>query len=233
MIAVPKSSGIKRYSNHCAGLRSKELIIKDGFKVKQHTHTFDHMSVLAKGCAIVRNGEEQASYYAPAIIPIKAGTQHSFEAINGDVTVLCVHRTDCEDENEIDNVLIEKTIFDKIRFNEELKQYGHEDTLFGYQLKKAGIDILHIDNGLVHGGVEANRDFLNKTKLGIENLSKLYDNVTDKKAFSETVRMLRLYNKLRHFRITRILAGIFIRYRDKKTPGKPGVAVSPIDLNLT
>jgi len=113
------------------------------------------------------------------------------------------------------NVLIEKTIFDKIRFNEELKQYGHEDTLFGYQLKKAGIDILHIDNGLVHGGVEENRDFLNKTKLGIENLSKLYDIVTDKKAFSETVRMLRLYNKLRHFRITRILAGIFIRYRDK------------------
>ena len=113
------------------------------------------------------------------------------------------------------NVLIEKTIFDKIRFNEELKQYGHEDTLFGYQLKKAGIDILHIDNGLVHGGVEANRDFLNKTKLGIENLSKLYDIVTDKKAFSETVRILRLYNKLRYFRITRILASIFIRYRDK------------------
>jgi GT2 family glycosyltransferase len=113
------------------------------------------------------------------------------------------------------NVMIEKTVFDKIRFNEELKQYGHEDTLFGYQLKKAGIDILHIDNGLVHGGVEVNRDYLNKTKLGIENLSKLYDIVTDKKAFSESVSMLRLYNKLRLFRITRILARIFIRYRDK------------------
>ena len=65
--------------------------------------------------------------------------------------------------------------------------------LLGYQLKKAGIDILHIDNGLVHEGLESNRDFLNKTKLGIENLSKLYDNVTDKKSFSETVRMLGIY----------------------------------------
>jgi len=113
------------------------------------------------------------------------------------------------------NVLIERTVFSKIRFNEELKQYGHEDTLLGYQLKKAGISILHIDNGLIHEGLESNREFLNKTKLGIENLSKLYDKVTDKKTFSETVRILRVYNKLRYFGLTRILAAIFIRFRDR------------------
>jgi glycosyltransferase involved in cell wall biosynthesis len=113
------------------------------------------------------------------------------------------------------NVLIERSVFSKIRFNEELKQYGHEDTLLGYQLKKADIDILHIDNGLMHEGLESNRDFLNKTKLGIENLSKLYDKVTDKNAFSQTVRLLGIYNKLRYFGLTRILAAIFIRYRDR------------------
>jgi glycosyltransferase involved in cell wall biosynthesis len=113
------------------------------------------------------------------------------------------------------NVLISKSVFSIIRFNEELKQYGHEDTLMGYQLKKAGIDVLHIDNGLMHEGLESNKDFLYKTKLGIENLSKLYDNVTDKKAFSDTVRILKLYNILNIFRLTRILAGIFIRYRDR------------------
>ncbi|HEY5470293.1 MAG TPA: glycosyltransferase family A protein [Bacteroidales bacterium] len=113
------------------------------------------------------------------------------------------------------NVLFDKSIFAKIRFNEELKQYGHEDTLMGYQLKKAGIGVLHIDNGLMHEGLESNKDFLTKTKLGIENLSKLYDNVTDKKSFSETVKLLRVYNILRFFRLTRILAGIFIKYREK------------------
>lgn len=113
------------------------------------------------------------------------------------------------------NVLIDKSVFSKIRFNEELKQYGHEDTLMGYQLKKAGIDIFHIDNGLMHEGLESNKEFLNKTKLGIENLSKLFDIVTDKKAFSETVRILRVYNRLRFLKLTRILAGIFIRYRDR------------------
>jgi hypothetical protein len=112
-------------------------------------------------------------------------------------------------------VLIEKSVFSKIRFNEELRHYGHEDTLMGYQLRKAGISILHVDNGLIHEGLESNKEFLAKTKLGIENLSKLYDMVTDRKAFSQTVRMLRLYNKLRLFRLTRILAGVFIKYRDR------------------
>ena len=113
------------------------------------------------------------------------------------------------------NVLFEKLVFDKIRFNEELRQYGHEDTLMGYQLKKAGINIFHIDNGLVHEGLETNREFLNKTKLGIENLSKLYDIVTDKNAFSSTTRLLRNYNLLEMARLTRILAGIFIKYRER------------------
>jgi GT2 family glycosyltransferase len=113
------------------------------------------------------------------------------------------------------NFLIEKSVFLRIRFNEELKQYGHEDTLLGYQLKKAGVNILHIDNSLIHEGMESNREFLNKTKLGIENLSQLYDKVTDKHAFSESVGMLRIYNRLSIFRLTRILAGIFIRYRER------------------
>jgi hypothetical protein len=96
-----------------------------------------------------------------------------------------------------------------------LKQYGHEDTLLGYQLKKAGVEILHINNGLLHEGLESNRDFLNKTKLGIENLSKLYDIVTDKRTFSQTVLTLRIYERLKYLRLSRILAAIYIRYRDR------------------
>ncbi|HEX2970593.1 MAG TPA: glycosyltransferase [Bacteroidales bacterium] len=113
------------------------------------------------------------------------------------------------------NVLFERSVFSKIRFDEELRQYGHEDTLMGYQLEKAGIKIMHIDNGLYHEGLETNKDYLAKTKLGIENLSHIYDRVTDKRTFSETVRILGLYNKLEVLRLTRVLAGIFIKYRDR------------------
>jgi glycosyltransferase involved in cell wall biosynthesis len=113
------------------------------------------------------------------------------------------------------NVMIERSVFSKIRFNEELKQYGHEDTLLGYQLRKAGIGILHIDNGLIHEGLESNREYLNKTKLGLENLSQLYDKVTDKRSFSDTVLLLKFYQRLKIIGVTKILAALYIRYRDR------------------
>jgi len=113
------------------------------------------------------------------------------------------------------NVMIDKSIFSKFRFYEELKQYGHEDTLFSYQLKKAGIAIYHIDNGLVHEGLETNKEYLSKTKDSIKNLSKLYDNVTDKKTFTFTVGLLRIFWALKTLRLTRLVAGIFIRFRER------------------
>jgi len=113
------------------------------------------------------------------------------------------------------NVLIAKSVFSKIRFYEELKQYGHEDTLLSFQLKNAGIDILHIDNNLIHEGLESNQDYIDKIKLSVENLSMLYDKVTDKSEFCETLTMLRTYRMLSFLRVTLILAGIFIRYRDR------------------
>jgi glycosyltransferase involved in cell wall biosynthesis len=113
------------------------------------------------------------------------------------------------------NVLIDRTIFEKLRFNEDLRQYGFEDALLSYQLHKADVSILHIDNGLFHEGLESNREFMIKTKLGLENLSKLYDSVTDKKGFSASVRMLRGYKWLHLLRLTLVLTGIFIKFRER------------------
>ena len=111
------------------------------------------------------------------------------------------------------NVLIAKSVFSKIRFYEDLKQYGHEDTLLSFQLKNAGIKILHIDNSLIHEGLESNREYLDKVKLSLENLSMLYDRVTDKKGFCSVLTTLRHYRILRYVRLTIILAGIFIKYK--------------------
>ena len=113
------------------------------------------------------------------------------------------------------NVLIEKSVFSKIRFYEELKKYGHEDTLLSFQLKKAGIKILHIDNNLIHEGIESNREYLDKVKLSLENLSMLYDRVTDKNGFCSVLTTLRHYRILRFGRLSLILAAFFIKYREK------------------
>lgn len=94
------------FSDH---LYCKELIIKKGFRAKQHVHKYDHLSVLAKGSAIVTVDDEDRVYHAPAVINIEAGKQHSVTALN-DVVWLCIHSTNCTDVDQIDEVLIEPVL---------------------------------------------------------------------------------------------------------------------------
>jgi glycosyltransferase involved in cell wall biosynthesis len=113
------------------------------------------------------------------------------------------------------NVLFKRSVFEKLRFNEELKQYGYEDKLLAYQLKKAGIQIKHIDNDLYHEGLEGNQEYLDKTKLGIENLSKLFDTVTDKKVFAENVQLIATYNRLWKLGLNYPLRILYNRYGER------------------
>lgn len=71
------------------------------------------------------------------------------------------------------NFLIHKDIFQSIRFDESISDYGHEDTLFGLALQKKAIPILHLDNPLEHIGLESSEVFLNKQQLAIQNLRQL------------------------------------------------------------
>jgi glycosyltransferase involved in cell wall biosynthesis len=71
------------------------------------------------------------------------------------------------------NFLVPKGIFLDILFDETLRQYGHEDTLFGMELARRKVPILHIDNPLEHIGLETVDVFLRKTEQGIENLAML------------------------------------------------------------
>jgi glycosyltransferase involved in cell wall biosynthesis len=93
---------------------------------------------------------------------------------------------------QTNNFLIPKTVFDEIRFDESLKQYGHEDTLFGFELRQRQIPIRHIDNPLEHIGLEQTEVFLRKTEKGIENLLRL----ERKYPFIET-RLLRTYRRVK------------------------------------
>lgn len=95
------------------------------------------------------------------------------------------------------NFLIKKDILKKIRFNEDLKGYGHEDTLFGYELKKTNIKIYHIDNPVSHLGLEENDVFLKKTKNGILNLYKLTELYPDEKQLYEDIKLLKYFFKLK------------------------------------
>jgi len=99
------------------------------------------------------------------------------------------------------NFLIPKKLFDAIKFDESLLQYGHEDTLFGLELLKRSIPIVHFDNPLEHTGLEQSIVFLNKTKQALENLSALYS----KNKGIET-RLLSYYHQLQRVGLYHLLS---------------------------
>lgn len=72
------------------------------------------------------------------------------------------------------NFFISKNIFQKIRFDESIRGYGHEDTLFGHQVSEMGCELHHIDNPLIHKGLDDNETFLRKTEEGTRNLLFLH-----------------------------------------------------------
>ena len=105
------------------------------------------------------------------------------------------------------NFLIEKAVFEKIHFREDVKNYGHEDTLLGYDLFRAGIEILHIDNPLEHTGLEDSAVFIGKTKTALESLYLIEKQLlAGDKVFVQQVKFLN-----RYYNITQFLPPVFLR----------------------
>jgi glycosyltransferase involved in cell wall biosynthesis len=97
------------------------------------------------------------------------------------------------------NVLIRRSVFEKVTFNEQLTGYGHEDTLFGFELHMNGYKTHHLDNPVRNAVLDSNEIFLAKTEEAIRNLSKCVEFASDPEAFIAHVRLLRVYAKLKKY----------------------------------
>lgn len=71
------------------------------------------------------------------------------------------------------NFLIRKSVFMSVRFNENCHEYGYEDALFGVELMKRNITLLHIDNPLIHTGIDTNEAFIRKSETALCTLYSL------------------------------------------------------------
>lgn len=99
-------AGVGIAHHFSSGLYAKETHIPAGVKLTQHVHPFDHLSVLAKGSALVEAGRSRVVHHAPAVLTIKAGVAHEVTAIS-DVCWLCLHATEETDPERIDHVILE------------------------------------------------------------------------------------------------------------------------------
>ena len=107
------------------------------------------------------------------------------------------------------NFMIRRDILERIRFDETIVKYGHEDTLFGYRLEQNKIPIIHIDNPVINGYVESNAEFLHKTVEAVESLVKIYDNMWEDQRFCHSVNLLRAYGRIRRLGLVKPVYALF------------------------
>jgi glycosyltransferase involved in cell wall biosynthesis len=66
--------------------------------------------------------------------------------------------------------LIKKEVFQKVKFNEEIPNARHEDTLFANDLKHAEVHMTHIHNPVYHLGLDTSKEFIRKSMESVEVL---------------------------------------------------------------
>ena len=91
------------------------------------------------------------------------------------------------------NFAIRKELFMSILFNIQIEEYGYEDVLFGKELERRGIKILHIDNKLLHNGLEENSIFLKKTEQSIKTLVQIEDLIDETALLNASRKIKKLH----------------------------------------
>jgi glycosyltransferase involved in cell wall biosynthesis len=107
------------------------------------------------------------------------------------------------------NFLIARELFLSIRFNELLRNYGHEDTLFGIELQNQNYTAIHIDNPLYHTGIDSNKVYLEKTHQGVENLKILLEQYPNREKLIKEIRLLKYYALLEKTHTVFLVAQLF------------------------
>lgn len=129
------------------------------------------------------------------------------------------------------NVILTKSIFEHIKFDEKFTTYGHEDSYFGIQLKESSIPYLHIDNPLFHDGLDKNEDYLQKVRTSIDNLSFTYNSEREKESLIEDNILLKTYFRIKSLKLKCFFAHFYQRFGikiEKLLCKKPNLAL----LNL-
>jgi quercetin dioxygenase-like cupin family protein len=91
-----------------SGVYAKDTRIPAGVTLTQHTHPFDHLSILASGTAIVTVDDMAETLTGPVCLTVVANKVHSVQAVT-DVVWFCIHATDETDPNNVDMVILGRT----------------------------------------------------------------------------------------------------------------------------
>lgn len=112
------------------------------------------------------------------------------------------------DTFQANNFFIKKVVFEKVKFDERIKGYGHEDTIFGIELKKAGFAIRNIDNPIEHSGLKNFKNFIASTETAVRNMRKIMQNSEFSNSVGD-IRLIKAYKKLGAFGLRGLYSRLF------------------------
>jgi glycosyltransferase involved in cell wall biosynthesis len=101
------------------------------------------------------------------------------------------------------NFAISKAVFTKVKFNEEIPNLRYEDTLFSYDMMKAGVRIEHIANEVYHLGLDTSEIFVHKSEEATKGLKYLID---QKLIAADYIKIAKVYTRLKKFGLSPALA---------------------------
>jgi len=107
------------------------------------------------------------------------------------------------------NLLIKKDVFLRHNFNENANVYGM-DIFFAYQLFINSIAVKHIDNTVLHLGLENNQMFLKKS---LESVVSRHTYLLNKQNIEEVNSMLRHYKTLKKWHLVTFYGQCFVHFK--------------------
>ncbi len=110
-----------------------------------------------------------------------------------------VRQRDPGGQLSINNALLPKALLQQYSLDERLSGYGHEDTKFGLELSRAGVPVRHLDNPVLHDGLEPAAVFLAKSQQAVRNLAQVLR--TD--GLGATTRLVQAAERLRRTGLAR------------------------------
>lgn len=101
------------------------------------------------------------------------------------------------------NVMFHRAVLEQVVFDERITEYGYEDAMMGVQLAQINVPVIHIDNPLLHTGINDNHSFLTNSEAALRMLNRLGAPMTKK------ARVALTYNKANKMRIGALLRAFF------------------------
>jgi glycosyltransferase involved in cell wall biosynthesis len=108
-----------------------------------------------------------------------------------------VRQRDPGSQLSINNALLPKALLLQYPLDERLSGYGHEDTKFGLELSRVNVPVHHLDNPVLHDGLEPAAIFLAKSQQAVRNLAQVLR--TD--GLGATTRLVQAAERLRQARL--------------------------------